>query len=332
MTTILFSFQSSRILSLPILPILLPVLTYMVCTGVNGFVQSRRWPSSVDDSLYQIPKKQKILYEKDVTHSNNDVQMDETASLPSRATNTPSWNDYFLQLVEFQKVHGHVRVPKRHPSRLGEWVSRQRQRKSRLDSARIQLLDSIGFCWNAGDDKQHKEQDQWWQRFESVRYQVLQSPDMSLEECLNPSQLDWLRRQRNDYLDYYQWNYTPSCKLTSEQLDALNELDSSWWKTARERQWDVQFQALQEYRDKHGHCNVPSMYENRKLANWVQTTRKKYKKVKLREKEKHNMDNLAYSHSVSSSGLTREQISKLEDIGFNYDPWGQYDDKYLKYC
>ena len=100
----------------------------------------------------------------------------------------PSWRDYFHALVEFQHHNGHTRVPKRHTAtisisiatsasdgpqattinttiQLGAWVSRQRQRKDRLNPSQISHLDSIHFCWNAQDDKERKVNDQWWKRF-----------------------------------------------------------------------------------------------------------------------------------------------------------------------
>lgn len=197
----------------------------------------------------------------------NDDEYDHdpvASSATSTNTATPTWNDYFLQLVDFQNIHGHTRVPKRHPGRLGEWVSRQRQRRSRLGTSQVEMLDSIGFCWNASGDKQDKERSQWWERLESIQLQVKQQSkngnedkeDWSLEQSLTTSQLQWLRRQRNEYIDYYQYQYTTHCKLEDQQIQALNAIDPSWWKSARERRWDVQFSVLEAYRKEHGELTV----------------------------------------------------------------------------
>jgi hypothetical protein len=70
---------------------------------------------------------------------------------------TVSWKDMFASLVEFKKVHGHCNVPQKsreHKSleqkRLGKWVNSQRTANTRgkLNPARKQQLDSIGFVWN----------------------------------------------------------------------------------------------------------------------------------------------------------------------------------------
>ena len=68
-----------------------------------------------------------------------------------------SWEKMFSALVEFKKVHGHCNVPQKsreHKSleqkRLGKWVNSQRTAnfRGRLNPARKQQLDSIGFVWN----------------------------------------------------------------------------------------------------------------------------------------------------------------------------------------
>eukprot|EP00542_Grammatophora_oceanica_P020276 CAMPEP_0194034854 /NCGR_PEP_ID=MMETSP0009_2-20130614/7302_1 /TAXON_ID=210454 /ORGANISM="Grammatophora oceanica, Strain CCMP 410" /LENGTH=546 /DNA_ID=CAMNT_0038675957 /DNA_START=139 /DNA_END=1780 /DNA_ORIENTATION=+ len=70
------------------------------------------------------------------------------------------WDDRFKELLEFKKKYGHVLVPigYKDNTKLGNWVSTQRQerrllrlgRKStRLTQERIEMLDKIGFIWEA---------------------------------------------------------------------------------------------------------------------------------------------------------------------------------------
>ena len=60
------------------------------------------------------------------------------------------WEKRFLELVEFNKTHGHCNVPQRYPpnSTLGTWVSDQRARKNTLSKDHIRRLEEIGFIWN----------------------------------------------------------------------------------------------------------------------------------------------------------------------------------------
>jgi hypothetical protein len=64
-----------------------------------------------------------------------------------------AWEKMFAALVEFKRIHGHCQVPQqsREYKRLGKWVNTQRTRNKRgkVLPARKQLLDSIGFIWDA---------------------------------------------------------------------------------------------------------------------------------------------------------------------------------------
>jgi hypothetical protein len=68
-----------------------------------------------------------------------------------------AWEKMFAALVEFKKIHGHCNVPQKshgHTSleqkRLGTWVNSQRTAnfRGKINPARKQQLDSIGFVWN----------------------------------------------------------------------------------------------------------------------------------------------------------------------------------------
>ncbi len=72
------------------------------------------------------------------------------------------WMRHYRELVEFKAQYGHVRI-KRKAGRLGEWCRTQRRKyraamkgdkSSALDSARIELLNHLGFVWNVkSEDK-----------------------------------------------------------------------------------------------------------------------------------------------------------------------------------
>ena len=52
-------------------------------------------------------------------------------------------------LVEYQREHGHYRVPQSHVS-LGRWVSTVRgyRKQGKLSEERIRRLDALGFTWS----------------------------------------------------------------------------------------------------------------------------------------------------------------------------------------
>jgi len=249
-----------------------------------------------------------------------------------------NFDNRFFELLEFKEIHGHTRVPRRH-EKLGDWVNKLRQRKDRLDEQRLERLNEIGFCWDASGDKRRKEREKWWNRLESLTIagsgtQTIVPADASLSksmtcqetnnivfDCLTDSEKKWLRRQRIQYIDS---GRKPSLKLDEEQIQALNEIDPNWWQTPRERKWYAQYAALKEFKENHGHSNVTSSHEDKKLFNWVQNTRKKYRAVELQTEDGFLSD--------GSPKLTKAQIELLDRIDFVWDPWGHYDDRRWLSC
>ncbi|KAL7527680.1 hypothetical protein ACHAXR_002080 [Thalassiosira sp. AJA248-18] len=62
--------------------------------------------------------------------------------------------------------------------------------------------------------------------------------------------------------------------------------------------WDMQFAALQHFKNEHGNCLVPQRYgygKNMKLGLWVEIQRA----------------------NVKAGKLTDDQLKRLESIGFN---------------
>jgi hypothetical protein len=65
--------------------------------------------------------------------------------------NSEQWNSSFAKLEDFQKKEGHCRVIQGYSVeglKLGKWVSKQRQNKSKLSTERIKRLNALGFIWN----------------------------------------------------------------------------------------------------------------------------------------------------------------------------------------
>ena len=159
---------------------------------------------------------------------------------------------------------------------------------------------SIGFCWDASEewkDREHDDNELWWYRFESMK-----SSMGSLEDPLPPSASSFLREQRREFFKYCNGQ---SSALDPAKVSALNELYPGWSRTFHQRQWDKRFEELKKYRAEHGNCCVPIGHENQKLAHWVSNVRKKYN---LRVAGKH-------------STLTKEQIDKLNSLGFVWNYW-----------
>jgi hypothetical protein len=230
-----------------------------------------------------------------------------------------SWKDRVHQLIEYREKHGHTLIPKRYSENpaLGNWVNKQRQlyrkylaneKPCSLTSERIDVLNDIGFCWDAEAHRRtssHNATITWWKKLEKLRIHA--SPSDSLPSSLT----SWMRQQREEYQNYIRGE---ECELDKEKVEALNDIDPDWWKSTRQCQWEARCKELVTYREKHGGCCVPISYENKRLANWVSNTRKNYN-LKLADR-----------HST----LTSDQIQELNEIGFVWNRWEHEYQKQLR--
>ena len=191
----------------------------------------------------------------------------------------------YQALQEYKQKHGHCNVPTKYPDnpQLGIWVGHQRTSKKngKLSSDRIQKLEVIGFSWDPDEDA--------WNRM----YQTLQEYKQEHGHCNvprgypdNPKLATWISGKRQQ---------KKNGKLSSDKIQKLEEVGFSW--DAIEDAWNRMYQALQEYKKEHGHCNVPNSYpDNPQLGNWVDTQRTSKRK----------------------GTLSKDKTQKLEAIGLQW--------------
>jgi superfamily II DNA or RNA helicase len=104
----------------------------------------------------------------------------------------------------------------------------------------------------------------------------------------NSSLATWVIYQRVQY---------KKNRLSKERIQKLESLEFVW--DPIDSAWEEMFLDLCKYKEQKGHCSVPQIYvENQKLANWVAVQRRNHTK----------------------DMLSKEQIAKLEAIGFIWDP------------
>jgi len=193
----------------------------------------------------------------------------------------------FQALVTYKEEFGDCNVPQTYPEnpRLGQWINTQRRYKKydRLQKEHIKRLESIGFIWNRVEDA--------WKQM----YQELVEYHQAYGDCNVPRYYSenrqlaiWVygQRQRNN-----------RGNLDAEKIEKLDELGFSW--NPDQDFWDKMYDALVEYKEKYGHCNVPQKYSsNPQLATWVSSQRRSMKKDRL----------------------SPERIKKLNQLGFDWTP------------
>ena len=271
------------------------------------------------------------------------------------------WNMRLKELDEFKKLNGHLRVPQHYKKghkwyKLGLWVRNQRAMYNRLilnndpqkragihshgngggDGAidgesesesessvynflteeRIQLLNNVGFCWDAQDEN-------WMEHYEKLKrfWEINGHSDVPSRYRGDPSLSRWVQQQRGHGRGYGNAN-TSTSTLPPERLELLDQLDFVW-ENKNDLHWWNNYDTLCKYKERYGNCIVPLHYDDYKLYNWVNNTKRKFKEfgdmVTLSNKNngKLSIDDGDYS---AVPGLNRERIEALIKIDFCWLP------------
>ena len=195
-----------------------------------------------------------------------------------------SWDKWFGLLQKFRKQEGHCRVHIKQTidrEKLGIWVNSQRQKKHILSEAQIQKLDSIGFSWDPLDER-------WEECFATLKDFYKREGHSRVPATHQEAGIklgNWVIVQRRI-----------KAHLNTDRIHRLESLDFIWDPFVE--QWEKAFEALEKYRIKEGHCQVPRKLKagGVQLGLWVFKQRKKVKELNL------------------------AQVSRLNSLGFQWDP------------
>jgi len=205
------------------------------------------------------------------------------------------WQMKFDELELFSRDHGHCQVPVLYPENqsLGNWVLAQRssKREGRLDREKEDQLLSIGFVFDVADHSF----DQGMQKLREYKKKH--------GDCLVPrtyedqSLVMFVCNQRNQYRRLLKNRQN---SVTDERLQQLKEVGFVF---RVESPWDDYYERLCQFRDVHGHANVPVNHTDTSLASFVYQQRNLYRLLKQGKKKT----------------MTPEKIEKLERIGFAWN-------------
>jgi hypothetical protein len=133
---------------------------------------------------------------------------------------------------------------------------------------------------------------------------------------------EWIHRQRTAYASMEK-EARPN-PLVKERMDKLEELGFNF--TVHSDKWMDHWKMLKEYRDKHGHVQVPTHYaDNPKLGRWVHTQRhqrrlhQKLKKSCMTQERVELLDQLQFSWEVRPSlerprATWQQRLDELKDF------------------
>lgn len=96
--------------------------------------------------------------------------------------------------------------------------------------------------------------------------------------------VNWVKTQRSEYKQF---------SMSEERINLLNSIGFNWNETKSDI-WFIQFEELQQYKSKHGDCNVKSD-ENKSLMEWVKRQRHAYKHTKMSEERIKMLNSIGFS-------------------------------------
>jgi hypothetical protein len=115
----------------------------------------------------------------------------------------------------------------------------------------------------------------------------------------NPPLAQWVKRQRYQYKLKQEKRHST---LTDEREAKLEAMGFIW--DSHKAVWEEKYKGLCYFREKRGHSNVPSKYDDKPLAIWVKCQRRQYKLFLKGEQ----------------SAMNLERVVKLEFLHFVWNP------------
>jgi Helicase associated domain len=196
-----------------------------------------------------------------------------------------AWEEGFRYLTLYKDREGHCRVPVGHREngfRLGRWVDAQRMNEGTLSALRRQRLDELGFDWDPFETD-------WEQGF---RYLTM------YKEREGHCRVPISNRENGFPLGRWVANRRSNKDaLSEERRERLDKLGFVWdpFETA----WKEGFRYLTIYKEREGHCRVPSAHKENgfRLGQWVSGQRGN--KDALPVERRQALERLGFVWSVS---------------------------------
>ena len=184
-----------------------------------------------------------------------------------------AWEEGFARLRSFVERERHARVPVDHREdgyRLGQWVSNQRVRRSKLSKGRVNRLEALpDWVWDPFKAD-------WEQGFAHLQKFVEREGHARVPQGASQGDFrlgGWAAVQRNAYRDG---------RIDPERRARLEVLPGWMWDS-RVAAWEDGYARLLEFAAREGHAHVPGHWreDGFRLGQWVVAQRAGFKDGQL---------------------------------------------------
>jgi hypothetical protein len=296
----------------------------------NCLVPSRNYP---DETFAQWTR---VLRTK---HRNGMIRDDHKAKLgeigfewetPNTAAirGDQTWHSRYKDLKQYYKEVGSYQglneaAAKNTPLEpMVKWLLAQRMRRyppeeakvayKPLSSEQIHLLEELRFPWKPSLDYDKK----WDDKFKRLKRYKIEEGHLWVPGKYekDPRLGRWASAQR------ILFNRDTLRSDRRERLDQIGFVWSKWHcggGTVRNEQWETSYETLCEYRETHGDCLVPYLYDkDRQLAVWVECQRTVYKENRLARDRKRKLDEINFVYAVDISDTAKSKNQQHWEVMF----------------
>ena len=215
------------------------------------------------------------------------------------------WQTQYEHLCQYKQEHGTAHVSVRSTSHpvLGRWCDNQRQAYRRyqkgasswLNEERIAKLNEIGFQWSLKSNPQVPFTERVQQLADFQRQHNHSKVPLNHPNGLGA----WIHRTRTQFRKN---------ELSQERIAELQSANFPLESPLTHATWEERIERLKQFREKHGHTNVPKDYpDDPDLAKWVRRVRQGFR---------HRQLDKPYAPAAT---LPDERLGELVMLGFEFE-------------
>ena len=180
-----------------------------------------------------------------------------------------TWKHFIESIIEYKNTHGDCNIHSGHKLYKRCLKIRKDYQNGVLNENKFKELDELGFKW----DISAYNDDLWEEMFSKLVEFTKAHKHANVPRSYKDKKLaTWVQTQRK---------YKDTMPIERKERLLAVGFEFEIGKKRNEIEWEEMFNQLLKFKDKFNHVNVSSRYEDKKLANWVNSQRKSYKAGKL---------------------------------------------------